>query len=84
MRKEGKMVTVSFKIPEEYLGLIDEVAEELERSRGDIIRRAIKYYLDEQAGIEIALEGLKKGKVYNEKEAFERVKELIKEKKKLL
>ncbi len=77
--RKKKMLGVSFRIPEEYLEQIDTVAVALGRSRGDILRRAVRFYLEKCAEVEIALENLKEEKIYYDKnKALEYIRKLLK------
>ncbi|MCK9265259.1 MAG: ribbon-helix-helix protein, CopG family [Deltaproteobacteria bacterium] len=61
---------LSMRLPEEILESIEEIAHERKRSRGDVIREAIEYYLENWADYQIALDRLKDAsdKVLSEKE----------------
>ena len=41
------MSQITARIPSELLVLLDEAATKLRRSRADIIRQAVEYYLDD-------------------------------------
>ena len=41
------MTQITARIPNELLVLLDEAATKLRRSRADIVRQAVEYYLDD-------------------------------------
>jgi len=53
------MAQVSARIPDELVSDIDEAARRLNRSRAEVIRQAIEYYLDDVEDLRLALERLK-------------------------
>lgn len=61
---------LSMRLPEEILEGIEEIAHERRRKRGDVIREALEYYLENWADYQIALDRLKDAsdKVLSEKE----------------
>jgi transposase len=52
------MTQVSARLPDELVQSIDETARRLNRSRAEIIRQAIEYYLDDVEDLKLALERL--------------------------
>ena len=50
---------VSARLPDEVIRSIDEAARRLNRSRAEVIRQAIEYYLDDVEDLRVALERLK-------------------------
>ena len=52
------MGQVTARIPDELVRSIDEAARRLKRSRADVIRQAIEYYLDDVEDLKLALETL--------------------------
>ena len=53
------MGQVSARLPDEVIRSIDEAARRLNRSRAEVIRQAIEYYLDDVEDLRVALERLK-------------------------
>lgn len=49
---------ISVRLPEEITKKLDQIADELERSRSFIIQKALESYLEEYADLQIALERL--------------------------
>ena len=64
---------LSMRLPEEILDGIEEIAHERRRKRGDVIREALEYYLENRADYEVALDRLKDAsdKVLSEKELLD-------------
>jgi transposase len=52
------MSQVSARLPDELVALIDEAASRLNRSRAEIIRQAVEYYLDDVEDLRLAMERL--------------------------
>jgi transposase len=52
------MSQVSARLPDELVALIDEAARRLNRSRAEIIRQAVEYYLDDVEDLRLAMERL--------------------------
>ena len=52
------MAQVSARLPDELVRSIDEAAQKLNRSRAEVIRQAIEYYLDDMEDLQLALERL--------------------------
>jgi len=52
------MTQVSARLPEELVASIDEAARRLNRSRAEIIRQAVEYYLDDVEDLRLAIERL--------------------------
>jgi transposase len=55
---EVEMTQVSARLPEELVAHIDETARRLNRSRADIIRKAVEYYLGDVEDLRLAMERL--------------------------
>jgi len=53
------MTQVTARLPDELVAGIDDAARSLNRSRAEIIRQAIEYYLDDIDDLRLALESLK-------------------------
>ena len=53
------MTQVTARLPDDLVKSIDETASSLNRSRAEIIRQAIEYYLDDVKDLRLALERLK-------------------------
>lgn len=52
------MTQVSARLPDELVALIDAAARRLNRSRAEIIRQAVEYYLDDVEDLRLAMERL--------------------------
>jgi transposase len=52
------MTQVSARLPAELVAHIDEAARRLNRSRAEIIRQAVEYYLDDVEDLRVAIERL--------------------------
>jgi len=52
------MAQVSARLPDELVKGIDEAAKRLKRSRADVIRQALEYYLDDVEDLRLAVERL--------------------------
>ncbi len=52
------MGQVTARLPDELVRSIDEAARRLKRSRAEVIRQAIEYYLDDVEDLKLALETL--------------------------
>ena len=52
------MPQVSTRLPEELVRRVDEAAKGLNRSRAEVVRQAIEYYLDDAQDLRAALERL--------------------------
>jgi len=50
---------ISTRLPEELVRGIDEAARSLHRTRAEVIRQAIEYYLEDVADLQMALDRLK-------------------------
>ncbi len=53
------MAQVSARLPDELVANVDKAAQRLNRSRADIIRQALEYYLDDVEDLKLAVETLK-------------------------
>jgi len=65
--------TISARLPLKMISLIDEVAEERKRKRGEVLRDALEIYLENWADYQIAMDRLKdsQDEILNEKEFLE-------------
>ena len=52
------MTQVSARLPEELVRQIDAASRRLKRSRAEVIRQAIEYYLDDLKDLRLSLERL--------------------------
>lgn len=52
------MTQVTARLPDELVEKIDEAARRLNRSRAQVMRRAIEYYLDDHEDLRLGLEQL--------------------------
>ncbi|MCK5378036.1 MAG: ribbon-helix-helix protein, CopG family [Acidobacteria bacterium] len=52
------MTQVSARLPDELVHSIDSAARRMNRSRAEVIRQAIEYYLDDVEDLQVALERL--------------------------
>ena len=52
------MGQVSARLPDELVREIDEAARRLKRSRADVIRQAVEYYLDDVEDLRLAVDRL--------------------------
>ena len=52
------MGQVTARLPDDLVQSIDETARRLKRSRAEVIRQAIEYYLDDVEDLKLALEAL--------------------------
>ncbi|MYL08071.1 MAG: ribbon-helix-helix protein, CopG family [Acidimicrobiia bacterium] len=53
------MSQITARVPDELVVALDAAAEELKRSRADIIRHALERYLEDYDDLEVALERLR-------------------------
>ncbi len=53
------MGQVSARLPDELVTGIDEAAKRLKRSRAEVIRLAVEYYLDDVEDLRLAVERLR-------------------------
>ncbi|WP_419850473.1 YlcI/YnfO family protein [Candidatus Poriferisocius sp.] len=53
------MSQITARVPDELVEALDVAAEELKRSRADIIRQALERYLEDYDDLEVALERLR-------------------------
>jgi predicted DNA-binding protein len=58
MSKEH-MKNISAKVPDDLIVSIDEIAELRNRNRGEIVREALRFYIDTMADYRIAIDRLK-------------------------
>ncbi len=52
------MVQVSARLPDELVKRIDKAAARLKRSRADMVRQALEYYLEDLEDLRLGLEAL--------------------------
>ena len=52
------MTQVSARLPDELVQSIDSAAQRMNRSRAEVIRQAIEYYLDDVEDLQLGLERL--------------------------
>ncbi len=52
------MMQITARLPEELVRKIDEAAERLARSRAQVVRQAIEYYLEDLEDLKLGLERL--------------------------
>ena len=52
------MMQVSARLPDELVKSVDRAARRLKRTRADVIRHALEYYLEDQEDLALALERL--------------------------
>jgi predicted DNA-binding protein len=52
------MTQVSARLPDELVKSVDRAARRLKRTRADVIRHALEYYLEDQEDLTLALERL--------------------------
>jgi transposase len=55
---EAVMTQVSARLPDELVKSVDRTARRLKRSRADVIRHALEYYLEDQEDLTRGLERL--------------------------
>ncbi len=53
------MSQITAWVPDELVEALDAVAENLKRSRADIIRQALEHYLEDYDDLDVALERLR-------------------------
>lgn len=53
------MSQITARVPDELVEALDAAAEDLKRSRADIIRQALERYLEDYDDLEVALERLR-------------------------
>lgn len=51
-------VSISLRLPEEIVSQLDEVADNIDRSKSYLIKKAIEQYLEEYVDYQIALDRL--------------------------
>jgi transposase len=52
------MTQITARLPDELVAQIDEAASRLQRSRAQLVRQAIEYYLDDLDDLKLGLERL--------------------------
>jgi len=53
------MSQITARVPDELVDALDAAAEDLKRSRAEIIRQALERYLEDYGDLEVALERLR-------------------------
>jgi transposase len=53
------MSQITARLPDELVESLDQVATELRRTRADIVRQAVEYYLDDYEDVSRAIEVLR-------------------------
>jgi len=53
------MTQVSARLPDELVAMLDEAARSLHRTRAEVIRRALEYYLEDIEDLRLASETLR-------------------------
>ena len=57
--EESNMSQITARVPDELLEALDAAAEELKRSRAEVIRQALEKYLEDYDDLGVALERLR-------------------------
>lgn len=52
------MTQITARVPDDLVDEIDRAAQTLKRSRADVVRQAIEYYLDDLEDLRLGLEAL--------------------------
>jgi transposase len=52
------MAQITARLPDELVAQIDEAATRLQRSRAQVVRQAIQYYLDDLEDLKLGMERL--------------------------
>jgi transposase len=55
---ETTMTQITARLPEELVDAIDAAARRLQRSRSDLVRQALEYYLEDLEDLRLGLERL--------------------------
>jgi transposase len=53
------MSQITARLPDELVASLDQVASELRRTRADVVRQAVEYYLDDYEDVSRAIEVLR-------------------------
>ena len=53
------MSQITARLPDELIQELDQVASQLRRTRADVVRQAVEYYLDDYEDISRAVEALR-------------------------
>jgi RHH-type transcriptional regulator, rel operon repressor / antitoxin RelB len=48
---------ITARLPEDLVAALDDAASQLRRSRADVVRQAIEYYLDDFEDVAAAIQG---------------------------
>lgn len=52
------MIQVSARLPDDLVKRVDEAANRLKRTRADLVRQALEYYLEDLEDLRLGLEAL--------------------------
>ncbi len=52
------MTQITARLPDELVTALDDAASQLRRTRADVVRRAIEYYLDDFEDVAAAIQSL--------------------------
>ena len=52
------MPQITARLPDELVAALDDVASQLRRTRADVVRQAIEYYLDDFEDVAAAIQAL--------------------------
>ena len=53
------MAQITARLPSEVVGALDRAARALHRTRADVVRQAIEYYLEDFGDLSVAIERLR-------------------------
>ncbi|MBU3724851.1 MAG: ribbon-helix-helix protein, CopG family [Burkholderiaceae bacterium] len=53
------MSQITARLPDELVASLDQVASKLRRTRADVVRQAVEYYLDDYEDLSRAIEALR-------------------------
>jgi RHH-type transcriptional regulator, rel operon repressor / antitoxin RelB len=56
--KEGLVTQITARLPDELVAALDGAASQLRRTRADVVRQAIEYYLDDFEDVAAAIQAL--------------------------
>ena len=57
--KEHMMSQITARLPDELVASLDNAAAELRRTRAEVVRQAIEYYLEDFEDLNLALQALR-------------------------
>ena len=52
------MTQITVRLPQDLVAALDDAASQLLRSRADVVRQAIEYYLDDFEDVAVAIQAL--------------------------